>query len=67
MNEQWIMDLNSDPWRLRKMSVKELLDTAALANAMLDDASTHLQAEIRLLVDKCHTLACEEKLRVQID
>ncbi len=57
MNEKQVMRLNSEPWILRQMSVKELLDTAALAKALFQGATPSLQHETTLLYLKCTALA----------
>lgn len=59
MNEKQILEFNAEPWYLRRMSVKELLDTAALAKSMLDDASPTLRNEIILLIQKCKSLVAQ--------
>lgn len=61
MNEKQILEFNAEPWYLRRMSEKELLDTAALAQAMLNDVSPAFRNEILLLIQKCETLAADLK------
>ncbi len=59
MDEKRILELNAEPWRLRKMSVKELLDTAALAKSIYFESSESIQFEITILADKCESLAVD--------
>lgn len=59
MNEKQILKLNAEPWYLCKMSEEELLDTAALAKSMLNEADPLLHNEITRLIQQCESLAAE--------
>ena len=61
MNEKQILEFNAEPWYLRRMSEKELLDTVALAKSMYDHASPALQSEITLLIQKCESLVAQHE------
>ncbi len=62
MDEKKILELNAEPWKLRQMSVKELLDTAALAKSIYMESSDSVQFEITILAEKCEALAVEMTL-----
>lgn len=61
MNETQILEFNAEPWYLRRMSEKELRDTVALAQSMLNDANPTLCREILLLIQKCESLVTEHE------
>ncbi len=61
MNEKQILKLNAEPWHLCKMSEEELLETAALANSMLDKAEPPLRDVIIRLIAQCESLAAQHQ------